>query len=168
MTATLTSDFVYTDEVSPDSKAIHRMFYNSVNQRLVVETWTGVLAGYEHVPADVWTAFKNSDSKGQYWNFWIKPNFKGFDTGGIAYFKEISGPPDPVSGNVIADSPVEVNEEEDVDSSLWSVSFVDDEGYAADELYVYAESLTNAIQAAENVAFLAGWKNARVVAVSEA
>lgn len=99
------------------SSVIDEVFYNSETKQLLVElarrSWDGsiVRAGYEDVPADVFTAMEalntnrvenddESASVGSYWNAWVKPFFKGFDTAGL----------EPVSAkqpDLVAQAPVE-------------------------------------------------------------
>ena len=169
MTATLTRNFVYTDHASTtSSSALTDIWYNSADRRMVVKIKdSDILAGYDDVPLEVYQAFAAQNegfwgSVGSYWNNFIKPVFPGFSTGDIEGFVFVDDEEAPVEYKG-----AEATEEE-VAPVLWNIGFVDDEGFAADELYVYATSLNNAIEVASAVAAAAGWKNAELVAISKA
>lgn len=81
-----------TDETS---SVIDHVYYSTEEKKLFVQLMprgdqASVLAGYENVPEDVFTALEtintnrlNGDensSVGRYWNQWIKPYMKGLDT----------------------------------------------------------------------------------------
>lgn len=76
------------------SSVIDHVYYSTDEKKLFVELVSGVLAGYENVPVDIYTAMEtinqnrvsgadSNASVGRYWNQWIKPYLNGIDTYGV-------------------------------------------------------------------------------------
>lgn len=173
MTATLTRDFFYTDhEKVTNSTVISDLYYNSNDQSLVVVLHSGVKAGYQNVPGDVYRNFAAENtgfygSVGAYWNSWIKTYFQGLDTSGVENFVDLNAETteeEDVIFNGVSEAettPDVVNDEQ----ALWTVGFVEDG--MTNELSVYAESLTDAVSKVDRIAVIAGWQNVRIVSVFE-
>lgn len=169
MTATLTGNFIYTDAHNVEgSGVIDSLYYNEEQERLVVEGLSGFLAGYEGVPKDVYLALVNeakaaTGSVGHYWNTWIKPLFKGFDTGWINDLVPADDDDEAFSfTNVTGPEEVAVPEAE---LQQWVVTALT-EGSELD-LYIKASNLADLGSKFDQIALIAGWDNAVLTSAAQ-
>lgn len=165
------SAFEYTDHhFSEASSAIDDVYYNEKTQELVIETYSGSLAGYYGVPREVYDAFVLEDtarayggSLGGYWNTIIKPNFKGFSTSYISNFKQLDTTPVLNETFVFQTEEVEVPE---ATRSEYTITFSNDD-YRDNEIVVFAASNDAVLVAFGKIADIAGWSNYKITALTQ-
>ena len=104
--------FDYTEYLDIlDSDVLVTAWYNSNNRGLVLEFKNGTLAGYRDVNPFSWVDFKNSSSKGTYYNRNIKHIFPGF-----------SVHPDTVFSPLTTDAAHQSELAEDAPTRSWKVT----------------------------------------------
>jgi hypothetical protein len=173
------TDFVYDRSFNTEgtSSVIKAAYYDSIDEELVVELHSGVLAGYQHVNSDVFTAMYYTNksriegneysSVGNYWNVWVKPNFEGFDTTGIEL----------IDGDEVQDEPVEERKltgaEEAAEAATEDVFRLFTVHYTADfaegdlQLSLFAKDADDALARFEKVAEAALWDDVEVNALTQ-
>ncbi len=57
------------------STVIHSIGYNKAKQLLIIEFVSGAIYHYKQVPPSIYRAFKDSESKGVYFNDHVKDKF---------------------------------------------------------------------------------------------
>lgn len=70
--------FEYTDDFTPNSSVVEKVFYDEPNERLAVGIKHGphiYFYEYDGVPADEYALFKSARSAGRYYNWYIKGAF---------------------------------------------------------------------------------------------
>lgn len=78
----MSKTFIYTDSFdSPESDVIASAYYNGSSRELYVVTHRQDAYGYSDVPSYLFSHFKNSSSKGHFWNTAVKPQFKSISRG---------------------------------------------------------------------------------------
>lgn len=69
--------FVYTNNISPNSSALQEIFWNKDAEELVVLFWSGNMFKYTGFNSDDFRAFSNALSKGRFYSDYVKGNFRG-------------------------------------------------------------------------------------------
>jgi hypothetical protein len=174
------TDIVYTHFFSTNgtSSVIEEVFYSEPDELLFVQLVSGVVAGYEDVPLNVFTALKvlnnnrlqgdTDSSVGRYWNSWIKPIFRGFNTSDVSLFsveeyEKLNAISSPVADNTKS-APVEANylyypPFEELDQ--YGVILVDTGSDSDDQitLSVKATSLDDAVKRFNEAKAILGWND---------
>lgn len=183
------TDVVYDREFDTEgtSTVIDRVYYSTKDKLLFVQLhrtdWHGdpILAGYQDVPADVFTALETTNqnrikgdqnaSVGSYWNLWIKPYFTGYDTSEVELVSaEEEAKNAPVfgsriltgSGVVVASTlaPVQPNKTE------FTINFVDDQNESC-SLTLFAADVNDALLRFNGIAETAQWDTVEITSVTQ-
>lgn len=94
----------FTDSQSLDSSVLDRVYYDNVDETLVVAFHNGHKAGYADVPRHEYDDLVKASSPGRYYNQEIKGYYAGVDTGGELKLRaaELAIAPDaPVHTDVV-------------------------------------------------------------------
>lgn len=180
----------YTDGTS---SVINHVYYSTADKllfvQLVREDWNGekVLAGYENVPADVFTALEtlnqnrlNGDtgsSVGSYWNVWIKPYFTGYSTADVELLSEAEKAEDEARQaklrslldrpSVFFEDKAPAEEVEEVGEIKFIVHFIEDGDERESGVVIYAGNVDQALVIFNQIAKIAGWGSAKIIAVTQ-
>lgn len=178
MTDTLTE--VFCDkwfDTENTSSAIAVVYYSTEGRRLFVEFHNGTTAGYENVPADVYTALEELNNQrvngnenasvGSYYNSWFrnKDYFAGLSTDDI----EIVTPEDRERIDNLTKEQPQVIQANDVFIAplqyLFSVAF--ESGDNVQSLAVKATSMDDAVYKFQEAINLLGWDPVKIVSVAQ-
>lgn len=184
-------EIVYDREFTTDetSSVIDHVYYSTADKLLFVQLvrtdWNGnaILAGYENVPADVFTALEtlnqnrlNGDtgaSVGSYWNIWIKPNFTGYNTADVDLVSVQEREGQEKLRNLMSQpsvfvekAPAEEVPVEEVGETKFLV-YWNDGSEECSCILIYAGSVDQALVIFNQIAKIAGWGVVKIHAVTQ-